>query len=60
MLADPARHHEAVRTPSGSAFLEMPVMLASFVGDISLYNVSNYATLNKHSGASSTDRDLVE
>jgi hypothetical protein len=33
-------------------FRQTPVMLARGVGDISLYNIASYMTLNKHNPAS--------
>jgi len=39
---------------------QMPVIPAGGIVDISLYNVSNYAATNIHSGISGIDIDIAE
>lgn len=41
-------------------FLQMPVMLARGISDISLYNISNYATPNNHVRTPDIDIGLAE
>jgi hypothetical protein len=41
-------------------FLQMPVMLARGITDVSLYNVSDYATNNMYSGAIHIGMDLIK
>jgi len=40
--------------------LQMPVILARGIGDISIHNISNYTSNNVHSGTTLTGIDLMK